>query len=207
MNELAQQEAKKKANKLAIRFVITMVVLYLIFSQANLFMNSVTSPEGRFYNAFFTEHFNYIQWTRSALIIPATWLIELFGFHTVHNNMDIMVVNGPYLRVNYSCIGLGVMSFFTAFIIAYPAKLKSKFKLLIIGTIMIHVLNIFRIAGLGILLGFFKSQRDNFTYHHEIFNVIVYCCIFALLYFWIKKDNKQKQALKNSTEPNVHTGN
>lgn len=198
MNNLSTNDAKKKANKLAIRFVITMVILYLIFSQANLFMNSVTSPGGQYYNAFFTEHFNYIQWTRSALIIPATWLIELFGFHTVHNHMDIMVVAGPYLRVNYSCIGLGVMSFFTAFIIAYPATLKSKIKLFIIGTIMIYMLNVLRIAGLGILLGYFQSQRDNFTYHHEIFNVIVYCCIFALIYFWIKKNNKTAKSKINT---------
>lgn len=208
MSNLPPQEAKTKANKVAIRFVVTMVVLYLIFSQANLFMNSVTSPGGRFYNAFFTEHFNYIQWIRSALILPGTWLIKLFGFYTVHNEMDILVVNGPLLRVNYSCIGLGVMSFFSAFVIAFPAKLKSKFRLFIIGTIMIYLLNVGRIAGLGILLGFFQSQRDNFTYHHEVFNVIVYACIFALLYFWIKKNTKQtNHSLKNSTEQDVHIGN
>ncbi|RYZ98349.1 MAG: hypothetical protein EOP47_19550, partial [Sphingobacteriaceae bacterium] len=76
----------------------------------------------------------------------------------------------------------------TAFVIAFPAKLKSKIRLFIIGTIMIYLLNVARIAGLGVLLGHFESQRDNFTYHHEIFNIIVYLCIFALLYFWIKKN-------------------
>ena len=84
------------------------------------------------------------------------------------------------------------MSFFTAFIIAFPAKLKPKLKLLLIGTIMIYVLNVLRIAGLGVLLATFESQRDNFTYHHEIFNIIVYICIFILLYFWIKKNTDYK---------------
>ncbi|SFG93290.1 exosortase Y [Pedobacter insulae] len=188
MDELSTKETKKKANKVAIRFIVLLVGLYLLFSQGNLFMNSVTSAGSRYYNPYIAEYFNYIQWIKSALLIPATWLIKLFGFYAIHNEMDIMVVDGPYLRVNYSCVGLGVMSFLTAFIIAFPAKLKSKLKLFAIGIVMIYVLNVLRIAGLGVLLGFFQSQRSNFTYHHEIFNVIVYLCVFALLYFWIKKN-------------------
>ncbi|MNI85783.1 Transmembrane exosortase [compost metagenome] len=104
--------------------------------------------------------------------------------------MDVMVVSGPYLRVNYSCLGLGVMSFLAAFVLAFPASWKSTLKMLVIGIIAIYVLNILRIAGLGVLLGFFKSQRHNFTYHHEVFNVIVYVCVFTMLYFWIKRNNK-----------------
>lgn len=179
---------KKKANKAAIIFVVKLLVLYLLFSQGNLFMNSVMSEGGKFYNEYIAQHLNYIQGLKNALIKPAVWLIKSVGFYAIHNDMDVMVVNGPYLRVNYSCLGLGVMSFLAAFIIAFPAKLKAKVWLFIVGMIMIYVLNILRIAGLGILLRIFKSQRQNFTYHHEIFNIIVYILIFILLYFWIKKN-------------------
>lgn len=188
MNDLSNKEAKKKANKVAIRFIVTLFVLYVLFSQGNIFMNSVMTPEGRFYNAFISQHFNYIQGLKTALIVPATWIIKAFGFYAIHNEMDVMVVDGPYLRINYDCLGLGVLSFFTAFVIAFPAKLKSKVRLFFIGIMVIYMLNMLRIAGLGVLLGFFKSQRNNFTLHHEIFNIIVYICIFALLYFWIKKN-------------------
>lgn len=179
---------KKKANKTAILFVVKLLFFYFLFSQGNLFMNSVISEGGKYYNAFISENLNYIQGLRTILITPAVWIIKLFGFYAISNEMDVMVVDGPMLRVNYSCLGLGVMSFFTAFVIAFPAKLKSKIKLFLIGTIMIYILNVSRIAGLGVLLGYFKSQRHNFTYHHEIFNVIVYICIFLLLYLYIKKN-------------------
>ena len=206
MDNISTEEAKKRANKVAIRFVILLVGLYFLFSQGNIFMNSVTSVGGRFYNAYITEHLNYIQWIKSSLIFFGASIIRLFGFYTISNEMDVMVVNGPYLRINYSCVGLGVMSFFTAFVIAFPAKLKPKIKLFIIGILMIYVLNVLRIAGLGVLLGFFQSQRDNFTYHHEIFNTIVYLCIFALLYFWIKKNTKmRKPQEKVSDNPNDTT--
>ena len=193
---------KKKANRTAIIFVVKLLVLYLLFSQGNLFMNSVMSEGGKFYNEFIAQNFNYIQGLKYALIKPAVWLIKLVGFYAIHNEMDVMVVNGPYLRVNYSCLGLGVMSFLAAFIIAFPAKLKSKIRLFIFGMLMIYILNVLRIAGLGILLRIFKSQRSNFTYHHEIFNTIVYIFIFVVLYFWIKKNTTPivKQVLDSDIE-------
>ena len=187
---MTPEEAKKEANKKAIKFVITLFILYILFSQGNLFMNSVMTPGSRFHNAYIADHLDYIQGLKTALIVPAIWIIKAFGFYAIYNKMDIMVVSGPYLRVNYSCLGLGVMSFLAAFVLAFPASWKSTFKMLVIGFIAIYVLNVLRIAGLGVLLGFFKSQRNNFTYHHEIFNIIVYICIFAMLYFWIKKSNK-----------------
>lgn len=192
---------KKRANKTAIIFVVKLLVCYLLFSQGNLFMNSVMSEGGRFYNEYFASHFNYIQALKSALILPAVWIIKLFGFYAIYNESDIMVVNGPWLRINYACLGLGVMSFLAAFVIAFPAKLKAKFKLFVIGMLMIYLLNIGRIAALGVLLGFFKSQRRNFTYHHEVFNIIVYICVFILLYYWIKKNTKL--TAKKETESKI----
>ena len=196
---MTPEEAKKEANKKAIKFVVALLVLYILFSQGNLFMNSVMTPGSRFYNAYIADHFDYIQGLKTALIVPAVWIIKAFGFYAIHNEMDVMVVSGPYLRVNYSCLGLGVMSFLAAFVLAFPATWKSTFKMLVIGFIAIYVLNVLRIAGLGVLLGFFKSQRNNFTYHHEIFNIIVYICIFTMLYFWIKRSNK---LVKNQTIAN-----
>jgi exosortase/archaeosortase family protein len=191
---MTPEEAKKQANKKAIKFVVALFILYILFSQGNLFMNSVMTPGSRFYNPFISEHLNYVQGLKSALIVPAVWIIKAFGFYAIHNEMDVMVVSGPYLRVNYSCLGLGVMSFLAAFVLAFPASWKSTLKMLVIGLVAIYILNILRIAGLGVLLGFFKSQRNNFTYHHEVFNIIVYICVFTMLYFWIKKSSKPTKA-------------
>ena len=187
---MTPEEAKKEASKKAIKFVVALFMLYILFSQGNLFMNSVMMPGSRFYNPFISDHLNYIQGLKSALIVPAVWLIKACGFYAIYNEMDVMVISGPYLRVNYSCLGLGVMSFLAAFVLAFPAPWKSTFKMLIIGLITIYVLNVLRIAGLGVLLGFFKSQRHNFNYHHEAFNIIIYICIFTILYLWIKRCNK-----------------
>ena len=200
MNEIQLKAAKKQADIKAIKFVIALFILYIIFSQGNIFMNSVMSTGGRFYNAYIAEHFNYIQGLKTALIKPAVWIIKLFGFYAIHNEMDVLVVNGPYLRINYSCLGLGVMSFLAAFVLAFPASWKSTIKMLVIGIISIYLLNIGRIAGLGLLFGFFQSQRNYFEYHHEIFNVIVYIIIFIMLFIWIRKNTKVKHAVETKVE-------
>ncbi|AZI25827.1 hypothetical protein EA772_10920 [Pedobacter sp. G11] len=199
MDEIQLKATKKDADKKAIKFVIALFALYILFSQGNIFMNSVMSPGGRFYNASIAEHFNYIQGLKSGLIVPSVWIIKAFGLYAIYNDSDVMVVAGPYLRVNYSCLGLGVMSFLVAFVLAFPASWKSTWKMMVIGLVSIYILNICRIAGLGVLLGFFQSQRENFTYHHEIFNVIVYICIFTMLYFWIRK-NTGKSTFKNEND-------
>ncbi len=191
MTDTTVKDTKKQADRKAIKFIVALFVLYILFSQGNLFMYSVMTPTGRYYNPSIAEHFDYIQGLKTALIKPAVWIIKLFGFYAIHNEMDVMIVDGPYLRINYSCLGLGVMSFLAAFVFAFPASWKGTFKMLIIGIITIYILNILRIAGLGLLFAFFQSQRNYFEYHHEIFNVIVYAIIFVMLYIWIKKSTKK----------------
>lgn len=190
MNETEIKAAKKQADRKAIKFIVMLFILYILFSQGNIFMNSVMTPTGRYYNAYIAEHFDYIQGLKNALIIPAVWIIKLFGFYAIHNEQDVMVVNGPLLRINYSCLGLGVMSFLAAFVLSFPASWKETIKMLIIGIVSVYLLNICRIAGLGLLFGFFQSQRNYFEYHHEIFNVLVYIVIFIMLYIWIKKNTR-----------------
>ena len=199
MDDIQIRTARKQTDKKAIKFIIALFVLYILFSQGNIFMNSVMTPTGHYYNAYIAKHFDYIQGLKNALIAPAVWIIKLFGFYAIHNEQDVMVVNGPYLRINYSCLGLGVMSFLAAFVLAFPASWKSTLKMLIIGLIAIYLLNIVRIAGLGLLFGFFQSQRNYFEYHHEIFNVLVYIIIFIMLYLWIRKNTR----VKNKFEENA----
>ncbi|WP_443938099.1 exosortase Y [Pedobacter sp. MW01-1-1] len=190
MTEIDPIQAKKEADKKALKFVILLFALYILFSQGNILMNSMVTPNSRFYNAFLHDHLNYVQGLKTAIIRPSVWLIRLFGFYTIYNDSDILVVAGPFLRINYSCLGLGIMSFLAAFVIAFPASIKSSLKMLVFGFCLIYVLNVCRIAGLGILLAFFKSHRKYFEYHHEIFNIFIYIVVLTILYFWVKKNTK-----------------
>ena len=177
--------AKKQADRKAIKFIVILFILYILFSQGNLFMFSVMTPTGRFYNTYIAEHFDYIQGLKTALIKPAVWIIKLFGFYAIHNEMDVLVINGPYLRINYSCLGLGVMSFLAAFSIAYPKPVKEKWIFFIAGIIVVQLLNVVRFVLLAL---YWDMRTTKIIDHHTIFNVVIYIIILVSIYFWTKRD-------------------
>jgi len=84
-------------------------------------------------------------------------------------------------------LGLGVMSFFTAFVLSYPIKLKSKAWFLTGGILGIQFLNIIRFVLLAL---FWNSAKDRVIDHHAIFNIILYIIIAVTLYIWVKRTDK-----------------
>lgn len=182
----------KQANK-PLRFAISFVVLFLVFYYFNILFFRATNP-GEHYNAFLTEHLNYIQAFRSLLLFCTAHLLRLFGFGAVFNNYELLVAGHGTIRVVYTCLGLGVLSFFTAFVLSYPKPLKSKIIVLVLGVILIELLNIIRFM---ILALYGNSQVNKYVDHHTIFNIIIYIIISVGLYFWIKQDitlNKKHEA-------------
>jgi len=174
----------KQQNK-PLRFAITFVVLFLLFYYFNIWFFSVTNPGARHYIAFLALHLNYIQGLRWLLLYCTSLLLKLLGFSAIFNNYDLLVAGHGIIRVVYTCLGLGVLSFFAAFIFAYPKPIKSKIITLIVGIISIEFLNIIRF----ILLALYGNKQINrIIDHHTLFNIIMYLIITVALYFWIRQD-------------------
>lgn len=167
-----------------IRFAIVFVVMFVIFYYFNVFYFSLTTPTSQHYNSFLDQHFNYIQVLRWMLLSGTALLLKCLGYSAIFNNYDLLVAGHGTIQVVYACLGLGVLSFFTAFIIAYPKPLKSKLIALITGAIVIEFLNIIRFA----ILALYGSNVNQLIDHHTLFNIIMYIIICAGLYIWIKQD-------------------
>jgi len=172
-----------KPNK-PLRFAISFVLLFLIFYYFNIFYFSLTSS-GIHNNAFLAQHLNYIQAFRWLLLFCTTHLLHLLGFGAVFNNYELLVAGHGTIQVTYTCLGLGILSFFTAFVLSYPKPLKSKVITWIAGIIIIEFLNIIRFM---ILALYGNKQINRFIDHHTLFNIIIYVIISVGLYFWIKQD-------------------
>jgi exosortase/archaeosortase family protein len=105
-----------------------------------------------------------------------------------------LVAGRGSITLIYSCLGLGVMSFFVAFVIAYPKNLKSKLIFLVTGLICIQALNILRF----VLLALFWDKKSSMILdHHTIFNIAIYIIIAISLYFWVKHEDKPLAGGKN----------
>jgi exosortase/archaeosortase family protein len=165
-----------------LRFLAVFLSLFLLFYYFNIFFFGITSP-GNHYNDFLARHFNYIQALRTFLLAATKTVLSWFGFTSIYNETEILVVGKGTLILIYSCLGLGLMSFFSAFVIAYPKKLNSKILFLICGLVVIQILNIIRF----VLLAIFWQHRDGLILdHHTIFNIIIYLIIGLSLYIWVK---------------------
>ena len=170
-----------------LRFILSFIILFPLFYYFNLFFFSITASKGHHYNVFLDSHLNYIRGLRWLLLQSSAQILNWLGFAAITNEYDLLVAGHGTLKLIYSCLGLGVISFFAAFVISYPKTLKSKVIFLITGILVIEFLNTVRFVVLAILL---NKQHTMILDHHTVFNIIIYLVIAISLYFWVKqKDN------------------
>ncbi len=175
-----------KSSNVAIKFIFTFLFLFLLFYYFNILFFGLTTP-GSHYSAFFANDLNYIQGIRWILLNSSTGILNLLGFSAICNNYDLLVAGRGSIQVVYSCLGLGISSFFAAFVLAYPKPLKAKIIFIITGILAIEILNVVRF----VLLALFWNKADSkIIDHHTIFNIIIYILVALSLYFWVKSADK-----------------
>jgi exosortase/archaeosortase family protein len=170
-----------------LRFGITFLVLFLLFYYFNLFFIGITGEGGMFYSAFLDRNLNYIRWLRLALLYICSGLLELFGYETIIYPTRLKLVGGVSVGLVYTCLAYGVMSFYAAFVIAWPKPFRDKWKMLLGGLMVINILNVLRICAVLLVYSYYSRKGGIDIDHHVIFNIIVYVIIIAMIYRWINK--------------------
>jgi exosortase/archaeosortase family protein len=103
---------------------------------------------------------------------------------------DIRTNNGSIVGMAYHCLGLGVMSFWIAFIITAASKLKRKILWGLGGIAAIWLINCFRVTFLLMSLDY--NWKDNsYLDHHSMFNLAAYSLILIMVYLYTSKNEKQ----------------
>lgn len=168
-----------------IRFILLFLGLYLFFSWCTLFWIGITS-KGNLYWPFADEHLNFVNLFRRFLLGSAKTLCTLLGYETSFSGEYGLRVGTTGIRLVYSCLGFGVMSFYAAFILAWPAPafIRNKAVALVLGTSLITFLNIVRLSLLPVIHMRYPVSRNFPVGHHEVFNTILYIVIAGMLYSW-----------------------
>lgn len=167
------------------KFVFTFLLLFLLFYYFNILFFGITSP-GSHYYPFLADYLNYIQGLRWILLSASSQVLGWLGFTAIHNGTELLVAGKGTIVLVYSCLGLGLISFFSAFVIAYPKKPKQKMFFLIAGILSIELLNVIRFVLLAL---FWNKKANQIVDHHTIFNITLYIIIMITLYFWVKKND------------------
>jgi exosortase/archaeosortase family protein len=169
-----------------LKFIIGFCVLYF----GTLLIIGFSAPGGH-YSVFVAEYLDYVSWLRYSLLHGSKLLLLLLGYKSdIININTIRLAGGRGIRMVYSCVGYGVMSFWGAFIFANTGKWIKKIKWIIGGWFVIWCINITRISLL--ILSINKGWAMPFHLdHHTLFNIAAYTFIFVMIYLFDKSEKKQ----------------
>ncbi len=118
-------------------------------------------------------------------------ILEWFGFlvelkpNPSESSILVLVNSICKIRIIEGCNAFSVMILFVSFVISFSRKILKTIAFCVIGIVLIHVLNIFRIAFLTIGLIYFPEKLT--LLHDIIFPLIIYGFVFLLWVIWVNK--------------------
>jgi exosortase family protein XrtF len=121
-------------------------------------------------------------------------LLETFGYNVElsPSKFDPSVIVSVNLvsivRVVEGCNAISVMILFVAFVLAFSKGLVKTLAFILVGLLIIHILNVSRIAFLTI--GIMKYPQYEHVLHGVIFPLIIYGTVFLLWIVWVTKFSK-----------------
>ena len=178
-----------------VNFAFIFISSFFLLYSFNLAFIGLCSP-GRLYSPFLDQNFNYIRAWRTGSIASTKSLLQFLGYQVIHTDTSLKVLNHAGFHLIYSCLGYGVMSYFAAFVIAFPKPLLSKIIFLSIGLVVIQVLNILRLTCIAI---YWKNNEVLFGLdHHMIFNYLLYGMVGITMFIWLSFSHKTCLSCKHN---------
>ncbi|WP_310554997.1 exosortase family protein XrtF [Flavobacterium sp.] len=113
-----------------------------------------------------------------------------FNLSTVrdYGQYKIIFENKMVARIVEGCNAVSVIILFISFVIAFSGKFKQTFFFILTGSLIIYILNIFRIIVLSVLM-FHYPEQEHFL-HGVVFPLIIYGVVFILWVIWVNKFSK-----------------
>lgn len=116
-------------------------------------------------------------------------IVDVFGVN-ISTKLDYMhyqiIYNGKFTaRIIEGCNAISVIILFIAFIVAFSGKLKLTLLYILSGSILIYILNVFRIIFLTVLVYYFPNQEH--LLHGVLFPLVIYGIVFLLWIIWVNK--------------------
>jgi exosortase/archaeosortase family protein len=153
------------------------------------------SAPGKYYSPFIHNYLDYISWLRASLLHGSEALLTLSGYPAYLSSKYQLRIDGTGVRIVYSCLGYGIMSFWLALIFANKGTFTKKLLWMIGGLLCVWLINIARIC-MMLLVTHKHSEMPLGIDHHTWFNIASYVLIFILMYFF---DRSQKTPAISTT--------
>jgi exosortase/archaeosortase family protein len=180
----------KKNYNAFIVFVVKFLLIFCVLYYGTVAVIGLAAPGG-YYSETVDKYFDYVTWARKTLLHGTKFLLSAFGVETYFaSEHNLRQVNGRGIFLVYECVGYGVISFWTAFVLASIGTWKRKLAWLAIGVGFLWILNICRLALLLVATNKGWAMPLGWD-HHTWFNVIAYVAIFVMM-IWFNKEPKSQ---------------
>lgn len=167
------------------KFILTFLLVYAVLS-ASYKMYLDYSDGSQYYPDFMTH----------IVAKQSRALIEIIGYDTriePHPNeasMKLIINNKFVARIIEGCNSISAIILFVAFMVAFAARLRPTLAYILIGSVLIYIVNLFRVVILSIGLYHYPWRRE--ILHSVIFPLIIYGLVFLLWMVWVNRFAKLK---------------
>jgi exosortase/archaeosortase family protein len=184
------------------RFIVKFLVFFLGLHYANELFIGITAPGG-LYISFFDHNLNYVAWLRQSILWGAKMVSGIFGYDAyIDGPFHLRASSGPGVQMVYSCLGLGIMSFWAGFVLAHAIPWKKKLGWTLLGLVMIWIINCLRVSVI-LAASVNRWNANKYLDHHDMFNIFAYIIVFILIIIFIKKHEVLKIDTDTAPAPGV----
>jgi len=158
------------------KFLLTYILLTFLYQ---IYLNQYDST--KFEVDFFTKKVA----NESNIILKWIDFDSYTTLDTKEPSINIYFHHKCVSRIIEGCNAISILILFLSFVIAFTGKLKQTILFVLFGSILIHLLNICRIALLSVALFYFPKYEH--ILHGVIFPLIIYGVVFILWVIWVNK--------------------
>ncbi len=188
--ELLKQKFFLVARYFDVRFFARFMCLLLCFYFLNLFLIKIANPRSVYYNDYLAKNFHYVSWMRTSILETSNVLANAMGLDSyLENDKTIRVRNGRALLMARQCLGLEIIGFWIAFIMAHAVPLKRRLMWSFAGILAIWLINTVRVAVL--LYARQHEWRLASIDQHDLFNYVSYALVALLIYLFYKRGSNE----------------
>nr|WP_236642057.1 exosortase family protein XrtF [Dokdonia sinensis] len=169
--------------KSVLLFILTFLGSYLaLVSLYNLYL--VYGGSQTYYPDFITH----------SVAQQSELLIQGFGYDgrvepsAIEPAMNLSVEGAPLARIIEGCNAVSIILLFISFMLAFWGGAKRTLLFIFGGSVLIYVINVFRIAILAI--GIYEYPEYAEILHGTVFPAIIYGAVFLLWLAWVKSYTK-----------------
>jgi len=124
------------------------------------------------------------------VFIESSWFIQhVLGMEITIVDRTMYWANQGYIAINLGCSGLKPILQFIILMTVFPGPWKKKLWYIPMGVFIVHLTNLFRIIGLGVVL---VTVPDYWKFSHDyLFRPFFYVVIFSLWVYWVEHMRKK----------------